>query len=266
MSEDDERRTEPEAGAERAEGPLPNRFTRGTFVGCLGILCVLTLPALLAIPVESFQLPAWVQRLIPLVGVAVVVFGAWLLSRVPAAGGPRVGDPDRPLTRSGRAPVLERPATGANRGALAGAVSLVACAAAGYVLVSVAGGSNAALLGGTLLAYVAGMLLLILSLLSAVNRAPAPAWRWQRMLAQRNISTQAVPFACAGVVAVVWALFVASEQGYFWAPLGVGLMILAGALTGPILQRLPERKGRGEAPPGLRRPAGWRPPGEGGDR
>lgn len=245
-----------------AEGPLPNRFTRGTLTGCLGILCVLALPALLFVPVEAFHLPEWVQRLIPLTGVAAAVLGAWLLSRVPPANGPRMGEPDRPLTRAGRPPVLERPATRANRYALASAVALVVCCVAGYALVSLADKPGGAVLAGTLVTYVAGAALIGMSLFAAVHRMPAPAWRWERVRVQRTIGTQAVPFACAGVVAVVWALFVAAGQGYFWAPLGVGAMILAGALTGPVLQRLPERGWRGESWP----PAGAEAPTEHGDR
>lgn len=247
MSDGD--RVQSQEGDAGADGPLPNRFTRGTLVGCLGILCVLTLPALLFVPVEEFNLPGWMQRLIPLIGVAVVVTGVWLLSRVPSANAPRVSGPERPLTRSGHAPVLERPATSANRAALIAAMLLIVCCVTGYVVISVAGRSDAAVLVGTLITYLAGVVLLGISLLSVVNRMPAPAWHWERVLISRNVGTQAIPFACVGIVAVVWALFVASAQGYFWAPLGVGLVLLAGMLTGPILQRLPERGWRVPSPP-----------------
>jgi len=40
-------------------------------------------------------------------------------------------------------------------------------------------------------------------------------------------------------VSVLWALFVAASHGYFWAPLGVGAIILAGAIASPIARRLP---------------------------
>lgn len=236
-----------------SDAPLPNRFSRGTLTGCVGILCVLTLPALLFVPIEEFNVPGWIQRLIPLLGVTVVVAGAWLLSRVPTASTPRSGEPDHPVTRSGRAPVLERPATTANRAALVVSAALAICCAGGYALVSTAGGARP-VVAGTLLSYLAGMLLLGNSLLAMANRTPAPAWRWERVyIARNNARTQAVPFACAGIVSVLWSLFVASEQGYIWAPLGVGVMLLAGALTGPILLRLPERGKRAPSPPASRR-------------
>lgn len=236
MTEGDGYHAEPDDTA----GPLPNRVTRGTLVGCLGILCVLALPALLFVPFESFHLPGWVLRLIPLVGVAVVVAGAWLLARVPSAAAPP-NRPEWPRTRAGRAPLLERPATGANRASLAIALALTLCCVAGYLIVSAAGAADLVVLAGTLIAYLAGLALLVLAVLALANRVPAPAWRWERREAQRRLGPQAIPFACVAVVAVVWALFVASAQGYFWAPLGVGAMILAGALAGPILQRLPPR-------------------------
>lgn len=233
----------------RGAAPLPNRFTRGTLMGCFGILCVLALPALLFIPVESLRLPVWVQRLVPLVGVAMAVIGAWLLSRVPSTNTQRTSDPAYPLTRAGRTPVLERPAAGANRLALALALALCACCAGGYMLVSVMGTSDAAILAGTLITYLAGLLLLGLSILAVSLRLPTPAWHWERVAVQRNLAPQAVPFACVGFIAVAWALFIASGQGYFWAPVGVGALILAGVLAGPILQRLPQRGWRGDAPP-----------------
>ncbi|HLJ80209.1 MAG TPA: hypothetical protein VKT52_01905, partial [Ktedonobacterales bacterium] len=109
-------RDEPERIREDiGEGPLPNRFNRGTAIGCLGILCVLALPALLALPVEQWRVPGWVLRLVPLVGVAVVALGASLLARVPGAAAPRPTDPLRPLTRTGATPLREEPATSANR-------------------------------------------------------------------------------------------------------------------------------------------------------
>lgn len=229
--------------------PLPNRFTRGTLLGCVGILCVLALPALLAIPVETLPLPEWVQRLVPLVGVAIVIVGAWLLSRVPSAGARRISDPTRPLTRSGRAPVLERPAADGNRLMLGSALALCGCCVVGYVLVSMTGVSDVAILVGTLITYLAGLLLLGLSVLALFLRLPVPVWRWERIAVQRNLAPQALPFACVGVIAVVWSLFIAAAQGYFWAPIGVGALLLAAALTGPILQRLPQRGSPLDPPP-----------------
>lgn len=226
----------PDAGL---DGPLPNRFNRGTFVGCLGILCVLALPGLLFLPVESWPLPPLITQLVPLVGVAGAALGFWLLSRVPGAEpAPRSSDPLHPLTRAGRPPMMERPASAANRwGCLAG-LGLAALAAAGYLVVGLAAQRTAILLG-TLLATAAGGGLVAYGALVAFGRLPPPAWRWVRGPAQGRPAPQALPVVFAGMVSVLWALFVAASHGYFWAPLGVGAIILAGALASPIARRLP---------------------------
>lgn len=222
--------------------PLPNRFTRATLIGCLGILCVLTLPALLFIPVEQLSLPAWLARLVPLVGVGAAALGSWLLGRVPADAGPRVRDPLHPLTGSGRPPVVERPATTANRISLAVVVTLAVCCAVGYCVVTFSV-KDRGLLSGTVLTSVAGAALLVVSLLAVVQRAPVPAWRWVRLPLGGGPSYQALPPGLIGFIALAWALLLAAGAGYVWAPLGVGALILGGALAGPALQRMP-RTGR----------------------
>jgi len=236
MGTSDGRDGQPSGGL---DGPLPNRFDRGTFVGCLGILCVLALPGLLFLPVESWSLPPLIAQLVPLVGVAGAALGLLLLSRVPGAEpAPRSSDPLHPLTRAGRPPLVDRPASAANqRGCLAG-LGLAALAVAGYLVVGLATRQTATLLG-TLLTTAAGGGLVAYGALVAAGRLPPPAWRWARMPAQGSRAPQALPLAFAGLVSVLWALFVAASHGYFWAPLGVGAIILAGALTRPITRRLP---------------------------
>lgn len=235
-------RDEPERiGEDFGEGPLPNRFNRGTAIGCLGILCVLALPVLLALPVEQWRVPGWVPRLVPLVGVAVVALGASLLARVPGAAASRPADPLRPLTRAGVAPVREEPATTANRCGLACASLLVLVCLGGYVLVSVAGASGGGVLAGTLIAWAAGMALVVYAALASRRVIASPGWFWVRTQIRGGVAPQALPFGVVGFVTVVWALFVATGQGYFWAPVGVGVLLLALALAGPILQRLPPR-------------------------
>ena len=232
---------QPEEVAEIGEGPLPNRFNRGTISGCLGILCVLALPALLALPVEQWRVPGWMARLVPLIGVAVVAVGAALLARVPGAAMPRSTDPRRPLTRSGAAPLHEQPATAANRLGLAGAMALVLCSLGGYLLVSADAAGGAGMLVGAVVVWTAGMALIAYAALAARRVIASPAWHWVRMPIRGGVAPQALPFGVIGFIAVVWALFVAAEQGYFWAPVGVGVLLLTAALTGPILQRLPSR-------------------------
>jgi hypothetical protein len=240
MSTSDGRDGEPyaELGA-GLDGPLPNRFDRGTLIGCLGILCVLALPGLLFLPVEDWPLPPLIAQLVPLVGVAAAALGLWLLARVPGAEpAPRSSDPLHPLTRLGRPPLMERPASPANRLGCLAALGLTALAAAGYLIVGLAAQRTAILLG-TLLATAAGGALVAFGALVAAGRLPAPAWRWARGPAQGSRAPQALPLVFAGLVSLLWALFVAASRGYFWAPLGVGAIILAGALTRPITRRLP---------------------------
>src|SRR5262249_60793067 len=77
---------EPEGGVAQqpAQGapPLPNRFNRGTLAGCLGIVCVLALPAILFLPIETWGLPEWTLRLVPLPAMGCALGGAALLLRV----------------------------------------------------------------------------------------------------------------------------------------------------------------------------------------
>lgn len=233
--------------------PLPNRFDRATFTGCLGIACVLALPAILFLPVETWGLPEWAQRLVPLVGVAFALAGAALLSRVPAAAAGRSTDPRRPLTGAGRPPLVERPAREENRAALLIAWALVVVCVIGYLSVSFAR-RPAGVVVGTLLASVAGGALVVYGALALARRLPAPAWHWVRTPVSGAGSAQCLPFGTAGVVALAWALFVAAGEGYAWAPLGVGVLILGGALIGPLTQRLTPPRGPGGrgGPPGAR--------------
>jgi hypothetical protein len=237
-------RDEPPVSAGQVDpgGPLPNRLSRGTFVGCLGILCVLALPALLFLPVEDWRLPVWLVRMVPLLGLSIVAVGVWLLGRVPASASRRV-DPLHPLTSAGHPPVVERPATGANRLGLAIAVCLSLVCLGGYVTVSAGSPHGVGVLVGTLIATAGGFALLVYGLLAATRRLDAPALRWVRAPIEGGVVFQALPAVLIGFVTLVWALFVAAGEGYLWAPAGVGLLILSWAVSGSILQRLP-RSGR----------------------
>jgi hypothetical protein len=242
---------EPEARPARqpslGEPPLPNRFDRGTLTGCLGIVCVMALPAILFLPVETWGLPEWALRLVPLVAVGFALAGAALLSRVPTAATGRSSDPRRPLTGAGRPPLMERPAGEENRAALLIAWALVVVCVIGYLSVSFAR-RPAGVVAGTLLASAAGGTLVVYGALALARRLPAPAWRWVRTPISGAGSAQSLPFAAAGVIALAWALFVAAGEGYAWAPLGVGVLILGGALIGPLAQRLSPPRGPGGPP------------------
>lgn len=222
------------------EPPLQTRLDRGTLTGCLGILCVLSLPTLLFLPVESWQLPVWLLRLVPLIAVGMSAIGAWLLTRVPASPAARSSDPLHPLTSAGFSPIIEQPAQRENRIVLIIAYALVFIGVTGYAIVTF-GATNTAILTGTLLASGAGGTLLIYSILAFRRLLPIPAWRWMRIPIQGGEVFQALPLASIGLVTVVWALFIAAGQGFIWAPIGIGVLILGAVLIGPVTQRLPRR-------------------------
>jgi len=231
MSAPHDERAQPDTPREgRASGRPP-------LFGCVGLLCILALPALLYLPVEVLALPRWLTPLPPLVGVGLAAVGVWLVALVPPATRPHSSDPLRPLTGGGRVPIHEQPATAANRTGMVVAVLLVLLSAGGYVLVSVAPGQWSTL-AGTLLTTGTGALLVAYALLAGLRRLPVPAWRWVRMPVSAGLATQSMPFLLLGAVALVWAQIAAFEAGYVWAVLGVGILILCGALAGPIGQRL----------------------------
>ncbi len=111
----------------RPPGPLPNRFNRATLLGCLGIACVMALPLLLFLPLDEWSVPGWLALLAPLAGIAGLAVGAGLLMRVPSGGAP-ARNPFAPLTAAGAPPLVERPATAANRAGAAIALALFAVA------------------------------------------------------------------------------------------------------------------------------------------
>jgi|GEM_PF-1145511 hypothetical protein len=227
-----------------SEAPLSHHLDRGTLAGCFGILLVLSLPALLFLPLERWHLPLWLGRLLPLFVVCAVVLGVWLLFQVPSSRAPaRSYDPRYPLTRGGRLPLEERPASMRNRLVLLLGLVLVACAVTSYLLVSFTTTERGFAIG-TLLAGIAGGGLLIGGALAALHRIPVPAWRWVRTPIQGGPAFQALPLALIGLVTLAWSLFAAVAAGYAWAPPAIGLLILAGVLAGPVLQRLPDRRRR----------------------
>lgn len=233
---------EPESNlAYGGEPPLQTRLDRGTLTGCVGILCVLALPVLLFLPVESWHLPLWLLRLVPLIAVGMMSLGAGMLTRVPVSPAARSSDPLHPLTSEGFSPVIEQPARRANRIGLIIACILVLIGASGYTLTTFSVTGDATFTG-TLLAMGAGGALLLYGVLAARRRLAVPAWRWIRIPIQGGLVFQVLPLTLFGLVALVWALFIAASQGYIWAPVGIGALILGGALTGPLMQRLPRQR------------------------
>jgi hypothetical protein len=238
MPSTDESDRNPTYGGEQ---PLQPHLDRGTLTGCLGILCVLALPVLLFLPVESWHLPQWLLRLVPLAAVGMAALGAWLLTRVPASPAARSNDPLHPLTSEGFSPVLEQPARRANRISLIITCILMLIGVLGYALATF-GVTGVAIFAGTLLASGAGAILLLYGVLAATRRLAVPAWRWIRVPIQGGLVYQVLPLTLIGLVSLVWALFIAEEQGYIWAPVGIGVLILGSALLGPVTQRLPRQR------------------------
>src|SRR5215469_3833958 len=161
------------------ESPSPS-LNRGTLIGCAGLLLVLSFPALLFLPVERWHLPLWLWNLIWLVGLSGLALGTYLLIRMPADARVRMVDPVRPLTSSGRSPILEQPAERGNRLTLAAEYGLVLCATAGYGMVSLAA-QDAEIAIGTLVLSASGYTLLLGGSLAGRHVIPVPAWRWVRL-------------------------------------------------------------------------------------
>jgi hypothetical protein len=219
------------------------RITSGTIIGCLGILCVFAMPALLFLPVETWGAPTWVILLAPLLAFAIVALGGWLLYLVPASRVPRSDDPLRPLTATGEAPLLERPATAQNRVAFGVVAALLAFGMLGYVVAAFALAGEASVLVGIALAGLAGACLAILAALVSGRFAPPPAWRWVRAPIQRGGSRLSWPLLLGGLALLAWALTISVFYGYWWGALGAGLLVVGGVAAAPLARRLPGRGG-----------------------
>lgn len=257
---------ERERGAyERLEdvGPLPNRITRGTVIGCLGILCVLALPALVFLPIEDFKLPAWLLRLILLGGLSLAPCGIWLLGQVPSGFVARPTDPLHPLTSEGRPPIVERPALSGNRVSLGFVLLLGVVAAAGCLIACFTPFGRRDLVVGTEISGATGLCAFVLSALVMTRRAPIPAWNWVRAPIAGGGGKGTFALAFGGIVVVAWSLFVAGFAGFMWARIGLGMFVLVGVLLGPFLQR---GSLRGYSRPGAPQPPSARRPNTSGSR
>lgn len=240
----------PEGGAPAGEpsaGPLPNRFTRATALGCLGIAGVLALPALLLLPLEDWHVPRWLAQSAGLGAFAAMAAGIWLLARVPSERPAMTADARHPLTRAGRAPVVEQPAGAANRAVLLAVCGLGLVAAGGYVAASIAtpvrdSGASIALTGA------AGLLCAAVGVLVAAGRVPIPAWTWVRTPIQRGVRPQGAAVFLFGGAVLAWALLAAAGLGYGWGVLGLAALVLGSVLVTPISRRWPRGQQSGEGP------------------
>lgn len=227
------------------DGPLPNRFTRGTLTGCLGICCVLALPVLFFLPLEAWGDPFWMQLLTPLVAFCAVALGVTLLARVPAGAQFRSNDPRFPLTGAGALPLREAPATRVNRLALGLVALLMAWVLAGVLVALWSGAQEPTLVIGVLAAGLAGVLLTLDGALVATLRAPIPAWRWVRLPVQSRRAPRGISLALAGLAVTFWALLITAYIGIPLGSIGLALLLIVCVLTAPITRRISWR----QAPP-----------------
>ena len=230
--------TPPSEQSETQAAPLPNRFTRTTARGCLGILGVLALPLTLLLPLEDYHLSGWLTHLLGLALFGAMAGGVWLLAGIPSSRHASPGDAWHPVTRAGQPPVVERPAGAGNRMVLLALGGLAVVAAAGYVASGAertvwAYGVGAVVVGG------AGAVGAALGLLVAADRLPVPAWTWERTPIHARARPQGIAVALAGAAALGWGLLAAQGAGYTWGRIGLVALLLASVLAGPLIQRWP---------------------------
>jgi hypothetical protein len=212
-----------------SRGSPSSSLNRGTLIGCAGILLVLSFPALLFLPLERLQMPLFCWNLIWLLGLSLLALGTYLLIRMPADARIRAVDPGRPLTSSGRSPMLEQPAERGNRVALLVEYGLVLCASTGYGMVSFAA-ESAEIAVGTLMLSASGYCLLLGGSLAGRRVIPVPAWRWVRLPVHGGMAPQTFATMGLGLVLLVWSLILGVEDRYLLLSLGLGLLFLIGLL------------------------------------
>lgn len=218
--------------------PGPARFTRETFIGCVGLLCVLMTIPLLWIAVGLGR--GWLNHALPLLAFAAAIGGAALTLRVPSGLTARSNDPRRPLTSSGGSPTIEQPAATANRfaAALSGMLALFASVGVFFEL------TQPGKPWGLSLMLVSGAALLIQGLLVYSDRTPTPAWRWVRRSIYGAAFRASGPLIAGGVFSLCGALFLALLDGYSWGLLGLASVVTLGILLTPLARRMPPQQRR----------------------
>jgi MFS family permease len=230
--------------AEYADGPLPNRFTRGTLMGCVGLLGVLALPLVLFLPLEDWGLARWVFLLVQLLAFCALGGGVWLVARVPSSARARSNDPSYPLTARGVAPVLERPARWPNWVGLGIVCALIAFAAAGFALAAFDTGRQAGISLGLAVTCVAGFTLAAYGFCVALGQLEPPALRWVRIPAIASWLPQGGSLMLIGLTLLGWALLIAAEAHFTWGALGLVALLLAVILVAPLMRQLPAHSRR----------------------
>jgi hypothetical protein len=224
---------------EMPDAPLPNRLTRGTLMGCVGLAGVMALPLLLFLPFESWGLSRWANLLIQLLAFGALGGGIWLLARVPSTAGVRSNDPTHPLTARGAAPVLERPAAWPNRLGVATVWALLLLAFGGFALAAFDLGQPAAVPIGMAIVCLAGTLLAANGLGIALGRLKPPALRWVRTPATASWFPQGGSLLLVGLTLLGWALLIAAEASLVWGAIGLVVLLLAILLGAATFRQLP---------------------------
>jgi len=236
---------QPYSATEFPDGPLPNRLTRGTLVGCLGLAGVFALPLMLFLPLESWDLPRWGFLLVQLAAFCAFGGGIWLLAHVPSATQQRTNDPMHPLTARGVAPVLERPARWVNRLGLVSVWILLLVAVVGFALAAFDVGQQVAIPLGMMVVSLSGVLLAVYGFCAAFGWVAPPSLRWVRTPATSSWLPQGGSVMLLGMTILGWALLVAAEARFIWGAIGLVVLLLATLLMAPTFRRLPTRRRQG---------------------
>jgi len=242
-------------------GPLNNRMTGDTLLGCVGMLCLIATLALLGIGFGGLGLPFWLTALTPVLAFGIAALGFGLMARVPAGPPLRSRDPRHPLTRAGTAPIVERPAELANRLMVGASAALALGAVVGYLTLSFDPLRARGLFWGPIVMTISGVALVVVGALVNLQLAPTPAWRWVRTPIQGRPPRAVIWIYGVGAVAALSGVFLAFISGAVWGYVLVGALILsmAFAVMGySFWQRRPRRR---RLPPGFyvysaRRPNG----------
>lgn len=230
---------EPFRTADYANDPLPNRLTRGTLMGCLGLAGVMALPLMLFLPLETWGLPRWMFLFVQLLAFCAFGGGIWLLARVPSTARAQSNDPLRPLTAQGRVPVRERPARWPNRLGLCVIGALLALGIAGFALAAFDVTWQAAVPAGMLVDCLAGMALAAYGVGIAYGRFGPPALHWVRTPVMAHWLPQGGSVMLMGLTLTAWALLVAAEARFAWGAVGLVVLLLAIVVIAPTIRRLP---------------------------
>ena len=227
--------------ADDSDGPLPNRLTRGTLMGCVGLAGVMALPLLLFLPLESWSLSTWAYLLVQLLAFGALGGGIWLLAHVPSTARIRSNDPMHPLTARGGVPVRERPAGRLNRMGLAVVWALLLVAIAGFAVAAFDTSQESAIPIGMVIVSLVGASLAVYGLCIAVGRMEPPALRWVRTPAIASWFPLGGSVMLMGLTLLGWALLIAAEARLIWGAIGIVSLLLAILLVTPLFRQLPAR-------------------------